>query len=1036
MRQGSMPRGKLDKQYVGAYDALVARRMTITRAAAEGARPARGPALSRRRLVVVALAIAASWCAQAAADPVERRPGQRVLVGISFDYPPFEYVDQNGAAQGYDVELARAVLGTMGLTAEFRPDAWNEVRRALANGEIDLAAGMLYSPERDEIYDFSVPHTIVHYSVFVRRSSPDIRGEEDLRGRHVVVERGSAMHDYLLQHNLGQELVLVDSEPAALRLLATGAHDCALAPDIYAAGGVARGDFASLRTSGPPLLSRELAFAVHEGDTALQGTLNEGLRLLKASGEYKAIQDRWFGVVEPPKPSFLNLLKYLAVPLLPLLGIAGAALSWSWTLRRRVAQQTQALRHELQEREKAQAALAVRFERERVLAAIAAKLNHAAPGSVESAVGDVLNELGEHMEADAAVFVEMRGGGAFAAPHGWTRPGAAGRWEGILPPPLDQHPWLWNEMVALRTIRVHDVAAMDGSATHEQTLWTSAGVTSVLMVPLALHGGLAAVVAVGMLGKTRTWRDDDELLLRAFGTAVVQALGRVRAEQATHTERDRLAVTLAAIREAVLGCDASGRVVLMNESAAHLLRRAEAECLGAEAGALLELMDVRTRERKELAIAHLVEGKRNARVGLELRLVVAAGEERLVSYAESVVRDAEGRGQGAVLVLRDITEEHARALHLQQAQKLESIGLLAGGIAHDFNNILTAILGNLSLASDLLRDGDPAAELLREAETASRRAQGLTRQLLTFAKGGAPVRRVVRLGETIRSAATFALRGSKVRCDLDIHDDLWPTWADAGQIAQVVQNLVINAKQAMPQGGTVIVKAWNRTSTSEADDGPVTERHVVVSVTDTGVGIKADDVGRIFDPYFTTKSEGSGLGLTTSHSIVRNHGGWFEVESEEGRGTTFRFYLPAADPDAAPELEEDASAVPGHGRILVMDDEPAILRVVAQMLTRAGYEPVCVTDGQAAIDAYEQARRQGKPFRAVVVDLTVPGGMGGKACVEALQRLDPSVKAIVSSGYSEDPVMADPGRHGFQGVLAKPYRSAELAAMLAKVLAR
>ncbi len=252
----------------------------------------------------------------------------------------------------------------------------------------------------------------------------------------------------------------------------------------------------------------------------------------------------------------------------------------------------------------------------------------------------------------------------------------------------------------------------------------------------------------------------------------------------------------------------------------------------------------------------------------------------------------------------------------------------------------------------------------------------------------------------------------------------------------MVQNLAINAKQAMPEGGTVIVKAWNRTSTSEGEEGPVTGRHVVVSVTDSGVGIKADDLGRIFDPYFTTKSEGSGLGLTTSYSIVRNHGGRFEVESEEGRGATFRFYLPAADQDAAPEIEHALDAVPGHGRILVMDDEPAILRVLAQMLARAGYEPVCVTDGQAAIDTYEQARRQGKPFRAVIVDLTVPGGMGGKACVEALKRLDPSVKAIVSSGYSEDPVMADPGRYGFQGVLTKPYRSAELAAMLAQVLAR
>jgi CheY-like chemotaxis protein len=388
-----------------------------------------------------------------------------------------------------------------------------------------------------------------------------------------------------------------------------------------------------------------------------------------------------------------------------------------------------------------------------------------------------------------------------------------------------------------------------------------------------------------------------------------------------------------------------------------------------------------------------------------------------------------------VLVFRDITEQQKQEEEFLRAQKLESVGLLAGGIAHDFNNILTAIFGNIQLARLGLKPDTPAIEPLAEAEKAFSRARDLTQQLLTFAKGGAPIRKTAAIAELLIETTRFAMRGTNhLLVEFDIAPDLQPVKFDAGQISQAINNIVINAKQAMPAGGRFRVEAQNAILEKSNLLALAGGRYVQLRFKDWGGGIAPEHMERVFDPYFTTKQAGSGLGLATAYSIVRRHDGHITANSKVGKGSTFTVYLPVSDEVAEPPPAIEAVSA-GHGRILLMDDDPAIRRVGSALLGKLGYEAETAKDGVEALRLYGQAIKQGRPFAVVILDLTVVGGMGGVDCLLHLKRLDPPVRALVSSGYSNNPVMAAYADHGFHGVVAKPYQLAELSKTLAALLA-
>jgi len=414
------------------------------------------------------------------------------------------------------------------------------------------------------------------------------------------------------------------------------------------------------------------------------------------------------------------------------------------------------------------------------------------------------------------------------------------------------------------------------------------------------------------------------------------------------------------------------------------------------------------------------------------RIFTKDGETKWVDDRTFIRRNEKGditHYQGIVL---DITERKRLEEELLRAEKLESVGLLAGGIAHDFNNILTTILGNVSLAKMQMTPDGETFEMLSEAEKASIRAQTLTKQLLTFAKGGAPIKETASIKDILKESPSFVLRGSKSSCKLSIAEDLWPAEVDVGQISQAINNIVINANQAMPEGGTIRVEAENLT----IDDGhglPLKPgRYIRISIKDQGVGIAEKHLANIFDPYFTTKHDGSGLGLATAHSIIEKHEGHITVESLIGVGTTLHIYLPASD-KMIPEKEE-VQLIKGQGRILVMDDEASLRKMLGRMLKNLGYESKFAKDGAEAIEMYKAAKKSEKPYDAVIMDLTIPGGMGGKEAIEKLLEIDPEVKAIVSSGYSDDPVLTNFQEYGFMGMMPKPFESLSLGKVLHEVL--
>lgn len=403
-----------------------------------------------------------------------------------------------------------------------------------------------------------------------------------------------------------------------------------------------------------------------------------------------------------------------------------------------------------------------------------------------------------------------------------------------------------------------------------------------------------------------------------------------------------------------------------------------------------------------------------------------------ISFSTAPLRDNNGNVTGIIVIIADITERKKMEKELLKAQKLESVGALAGGIAHNFNNILTSVSGNIQLAKMKIEPETKAFDLLSSAEKSLIKAQELSVQLLTFAKGGAPQKKIISISGLIKTSCIMANQGSKSECEFSIEKDLWQVEADIGQLSLVFSNIVINASQAMPQGGIIRVAANNLIVDAGQDLQLEPGKYVHISVEDQGPGIPENNLSKIFDPYFTTKVESSGLGLAAAYSIIKNHNGHIYAKSLPGEGTVFHIYLPAFGDFIA--AEEEAELLTGYGSILVMDDDKMLKIMVEEMLNVLGYESEFANDGDEAVKMYKKALESGKPYDAVMLDLTIPGGMGGKEAVKILLETDPNLKAIVFSGYSDDPVMSNHRKYGFKGMLSKPFNLESLGKALHDVL--
>ena len=917
-----------------------------------------------------------------------------LIFGGDNSYPPYEYLDEQGTPTGFDVDITRAVAREMGILTSLRLMPWHEARSALQVGEVDVLMGMFRSPERLRHFAFSSPHNVASYAVFVPEGSP-IRDLDDTRHRRVIVQKEDIGHDYLLQRGEPVEIVVRENMHDVLKALAAGEGDAALVSRLQGLMIIKDEGLEAIRPVGPPILQRAFCFAVRKGDQRLLSLLNEGLSAIKASGQYDEIHAKWFGAYRPREFNGKELLVHMSMVGGPLVAVALLFLLWSWALKRKVARRTEEL----------------------------------------SKANDILSrQIDERLQAERAFREsERRYREIFNTPNDAIilHDAETGAVVDINKPGLAMLGYGRDEILGAG---FETLLSGEGDSTGDKAMalfrQVAQGDPRVVQWQSRRKDGTAFWVEVSL----KVARLTDQACVVSVGRDIS---ARKEAEEKLSEEKERLAVTLRSIGDGVITSDVSGHVVLMNKVAEKLTGWTQNEAVGRPMAEVFRIINEKTRKPCENPVDKVLATGNIITLANHTALIAKDGTERSIADSGAPIMDRTSTIVGVVLVFRDVTDENRMEDELLKVRKLESVGGLAGGIAHDFNNILTAVLGGVSLARTRCQEASETHRLLTDVLKACDRAKDLTQQLLTFSKGGAPVIRVASVVDVVRESAGFVLRGSRVRCETRFADDLWPAEIDAGQISQVAQNLILNAVQAMPRGGVITIAAENHSIKAEKVGLlPLKgDRYVKLTFCDEGPGIPEEIRDRVFDPFFTTKKTGSGLGLATTHSIVSKHDGHIEVASTPGRGTCFTLYLPASEEALSEPLEaQPRPQAMGRGRILVMDDEEMVREVVEGLLVSMGYEVLLTASGEEAVAVYRERHGGPEPVDVVITDLTVAGAMGGLEAAGIILQRDPDARVVVSSGYSNDPVMADYMAHGFCAAIVKPYTHADLMAVISAAM--
>ena len=582
----------------------------------------------------------------------------------------------------------------------------------------------------------------------------------------------------------------------------------------------------------------------------------------------------------------------------------------------------------------------------------------------------------------------------------------------------------------MRTLRensevvVPDVDDMPEEAAFDREFVSAQSIKAFLLVPIYFAGVLNGFVGFDDTEQPRRWTADDVLLLRTAADLINAYIERRRVEEALYREREQLLALFESIDFPIWVADPETYEILYVNREARSVGRSLVGCLCYQA---LQSRDTPCPHcNNEALLADL-----HRPIRWEYHNPVT--DKDYIIY-NRIIRWPDGRDVRFELDV-DITELNRSRQALLRTEKLESLSVLAGGIAHDFNNLLTGVLGNISLARETT-DRTDLERLLEETVRAAYQARELTGQLLTFAKGSpSRPREVADLHAIVMEAATFALRGSKVGCRVATVTKAYPVDADTGQIHQAVQNLVLNAAQSMERGGRIDITFGGTTFENGTHPALQEGKYVVLEVSDRGTGVPRHLAERIFDPFFTTKEGGTGLGLSTAYSIAVQHGGTLELRPRRGGGTTARLYLPLVDESPPSKPTETRPARGAGARILLMDDEEMVRKTALSMLEALGYEPAGAADGEQAIGMFIEAAEAGRPFAAIVLDLTVSGGLGGVETLGRLLEIEPKVKAVASSGYSLETVDKRTQPYGFSAFLPKPYSLDELGRVLGELLA-
>jgi two-component system cell cycle sensor histidine kinase/response regulator CckA len=911
-----------------------------------------------------------------------KKHGRTVAV-IHCDYPPVSFWDKTtDTPSGFFVDIMDGVAKRAGLQVTYIcRNGWSDMINAVESGEADISV-LLMSEEREKKLMFSAPIDVTYLSFFVRKLS-SVDADQVPKGYPVGVIRGSMSYEQL-RIRPGVRLSLYDSYQEGIFGLLAGEIAVFAGEEAMILKRAREAHLEDrIKKIGKPFVERHRGIAVKKGNVRLMGVLNKALDDFVRSPEYQRIYLKWYGAPEP----YWTVERLLTASGLALfVAVCGMAL-WRYLSISRINRE---LVRNIKERQRAEEALRESEVRFRSIYA-------------QSPIGVELYDADGILAGANPACLELFGIPDVQAVRGFK---------------LFEDPNLPDEV--RRRIRA-------GELTKYEMKFDFELVRKMNLFETSKSGFmyLDCLITPWNVGENRQ---------NGFLVHVRDITERKRAEDALRRNEEMTRSVLDSVDEGFIVVDRDFRIMTANRS---YCRQVSANCKSVIGKHCYEISHKINRPCYD--------------IGMECAVTMTfiTGEpstayhkhsdaEGNIVYVETKafpLKNESGDTTSVIESISNITERHLLEQERLKSQKLEAIGTLAGGIAHDFNNLLQGVFGYISLARLKRDDREQSLASLEEAEKALHMTVKLTNQLLTFSKGGKPVKRPIDLRPVIENAAKFALSGSRSQCRISA-DDLWQSEADEGQVGQVIQNVVLNADQAMPEGGQVEITARNvQIPGKNLPQGLEPGRYIEIAVKDNGIGIPEQYQSKIFDPYFTTKEKGSGLGLATSYSIVKNHGGLIDVRSGVGKGTIFFIYLPAGEAKKAECFEPASDSTAGRaGRILVMDDEQIIRSVAGELITALGHRVEFAAHGKEAIEKYRAARHSGSPFDAVILDLTIRGGMGGAEAFQELWKIDPAVKAIVSSGYSDDSVVSNHQTRGFKAFLKKPYNVNNLRNVLNMVL--
>jgi two-component system cell cycle sensor histidine kinase/response regulator CckA len=932
------------------------------------------PGLSLLAIMVIVTHVASS---RAAIANSPQKPVKTVAV-IHCDYQPVSFIDKKtGRPAGFFVDIMESVAGPAGMQVTYIcKRGWAEMIDTIEDGEADVGV-LLKSKEREKRLLFSAPIDVTYLSFFARSKS-EVKTDRLPEGYTLGVIRGSMSYEHL--KNLSPEsLRLYGSyQEGIFGLLAGEIGLFAGEESMVLKHARESGLEDRIKKAGQPFVERERGFAVRKDNVQLIGLLNEALRGFVGSPQYRRIYLKWYG---RPAPFWTKERILTASGIFIFVTIFGMAL-WRYASISRINKE---LVRSINDREQAQEALRESEGRYKAI------VENQAEFVVRYIAGGIVTFINDTFCKYLAMTREqVLGKSYYPYMHEGDRESFVRHIESL----GADNPSIVAEA---------RVVLMDGrTAWHK---WTHNAICDT-------HGRITEY--------------------QATGTDITE---KRQSEEALRKSEEMLRSVLDSVDEGFVVIDRNYCILAVNRAYCEQVGLSDAEIIGKHCYTASHALHRPCYEvGEDCAVKKVFETGEPCLVSHHHSN--AAGNVLYVETKAFPQKDASGTVTSVIESISNVTEKYLLEAERLKTQKLEAIGTLAGGIAHDFNNLLQGVFGYISMVRMHLDQKEKALDMLSQAEKALHMSVNLTSQLLTFSKGGMPAKKNVALSPLIESSVKFALSGSRINYTLTCDKALRRVEADEGQIGRVIQNIVLNAEQAMPMGGTISVRAKNMPSSAKGLPLSLPEGdYVEISVTDGGIGIPQQWLSRIFDPYFTTKDKGSGLGLATSYSIIKNHGGLIDVKSKPGEGTTFIVYLPALEAD-----EEIAGTVPAavaasrKGRILIMDDEEIIRNITGIMITTLGHEVEFAENGEEALAKYREALKSCRRFDAVILDLTIRGGKGGEETIKELLALDPEAKAIVSSGYANSSAISESKLLGFRACLTKPYDVNALKDVLAVLL--